>query len=559
MKKTCILFVVGVCIASVAYFALIRSYVPEIHFVPSIGIAILGGVSVLALFGAISGFVQRLSDKVVITRAVKGAPFSDGKRAAAIGRIEASGLATITAPFSGRDCLAYEYEVYEMITMKTGRSGSTTTKQLYCSGFGLIPSQIRTKQGEIRILGFPLIDEFPKDFTESTDQRARAETYMMKTTFHNMKQNFKSIFSQFDDLFLDADGAVRKDLGEPVKIENKHHLTEIVVPRGSDVCAIGVYSKRNNALIARTAALPIRLVPGNAQEAEKRLLKTGFGQIGIALIFFVAINGIFAFLYHSFQKDRYNIPESEQATVLRKSAESRNFEKLKDLLQNGINPNATDSQSRTLLQTTDDDEVARLLLQFGANPNVEDPATMESPLFESARTGDLERMKILMEGGANVNAVCAIPWKHTPIDEAIRTGQADAVQTLIKNGAVDPRVNGSNGQPVEANGGEELSVCRKYLRAIQNQDKETLKSITTERYEHFFDDIDFNVWKTAYPITIETFEGYTNSKAATISFRGKRADSRDTEWIYQLLKQEDGWKIHQTWPLTGEGYEILWR
>src|SRR5258705_14023963 len=124
MRKTCLLFVVGVCIATVAYFILIRRYIPEIHFVPSAGLAILGGFSALALFGAITTFIQSLSDKIVIARAVKGVPFSDGKRAAAIGRIAPSGLASIAAPFSGRDSLAYEYELYELVTMKSGRGSS---------------------------------------------------------------------------------------------------------------------------------------------------------------------------------------------------------------------------------------------------------------------------------------------------------------------------------------------------------------------------------------------------------------------------------------------------
>ena len=559
MKKTCILFVVGLCLATIAYFLLIRRYLPEIHSVPSVGMAILGGFSALALFGAITNLLQSLSDKIVLTRAIKRVPFADGKRAVAIGRVEPSGLATLAAPFSGRDCLAYEYEVYENITTRVGSGPPTTSKKLYCSGFGMIPSHIRTDQGEIRILGFPLIDEFPKDFMEKPEDRAQADTFIAQTNFHNIKKNLGNIFSQFDDLFRDADGLVRKDLGEPVSIQDKHQLTELVVPRGAEVCAFGVYSKRDNALFAKTAALPIRLIPGNPAEAEKRLRKTGFAQITIAMIFFLIINGLFVFLYRSFQKAQTNIPESEHGTILRQTAEARDFEKLSKLLQNGLKPDATDSHSRTLLQTTRDDEVARLLLKFGANPNVEDPATLETPVFEAARTGNIPRLKILIEGGANVNAVCAIPWKHTPIDEALRTGQSEAIQILMQAGATDPRVTATNGRPLAANGGEELAACRQYLSAIQSQHKEKLKSLTTPRYEYFFDDIDFAVWKAAYPVTIETFEGYTNDRAATIQFRGNRADGRDSEWIYQLEKHPDGWKIHQTWPLTGEGYEVLWR
>ena len=559
MKKTCALFVLGLGLAMAAYFLLIRRYIPEIPLFPSAGLALLGAFSALALFGAISTLVQGLSDKIVLARASSGKAPRDGKRAAAIGRIDASGLATITAPFSGRDCLAYEYEVYELITIKAGRSPSTTSKKLYCSGFGLIPSRVRTAQGDIRILGFPLIDEFGKDFTESEDNRARANAFIAQTKFHNFKKNFGSIFSEFDDLFRDADGAVRKDLGEPVDIQERHRLTEVIVPRGAEVCAIGVYSSQQNALIAKTAALPIRLIPGNAAEAEQRLRKTGFTQITMALIFFIVINGAFAFFHHSFRKERYNIPESQQAAIILRTAEARDYEKLATLFKNGVKPDATDSQSRTLLQTTRDDEIARLLLKFGANANIEDPVTLETPLFEAARNGDLQRIKILIDGGANINAISAIPWKHTPIDEAIRNGRFEAVQLLSQAGAADPRVTAANGQPLPTGGGEQLNVCRQYLRAIQNEDKARLKSLTTPRYEYFFDDIDLAAWKAAYPITIEAFDGYTNEIAATISLRGNRKDGRNSEWIYQLEKQPDGWKIHQTWPITGEGFEILWR
>lgn len=440
MKKTCLLFVVGLCLATISYFFLIRHYLPEIPLIPSAGLAVLGGFSLLALFGAVTNLIQGLSDKIVLSRAIKRAPFSDRKRAAAIGRIDRSGLATLTAPFSGRDCLAYEYEVYEYVTMKAGSRPATTSKKLYCSGFGMIPSHVSTNQGEIRILGFPLIDQFPKNYSENPEDRARAVTFIAQTKFHDIKKNFGGIFAEFDELFRDADGAVRKDLGEPVTIQEKHQLTEVIVPRGAEVCALGVYSKRDDALIAKTAALPIRLIPGNPAEAEKRLQKTGFSQIAVALVFFLIINGLFAFLYQSFQKAQADIPESEQGAILRQTAEARDFEKLAKLFQNGVNPDATDSHSRTLLQTTRDEEVARLLLKFGANPNVEDPATLETPIFEAARTGNLSRLKILIEGGANVNAVCAIPWKHTPVDEALRTGQSEAIQILMHAGATDPRV-----------------------------------------------------------------------------------------------------------------------
>ena len=557
MKKTCLLFVLGLCGASLLYLFLIRFFIPELPWGLSIGLCLLGGFSALALFGAVSTIVQGVSDKKVLSSARKGLSFQDGKRAAAIGTIEPSGLKTLTAPFSKRECLAYEYEVYEMVVERTGKT-SRSVKKLYCSGFGMVPSQIRTMQGNIRVLGFPLIDEFPLNFTESTEERSRATEYMQQTKFENLKEKLGRIFSEFDDLFLDADGAVRKDLGEPVVLEERHHLTEIIVPYRAEVCAIGVYSAPKFALVANTAALPIRLIPGNPKGVEARLRKKGAGQITLSTIFFLIINAALGFFYYSVEKERYDLTEPEQISALTTAAENRDLKKLELLLQNGVNPNVTDSNSRTLLLTTRDPEVVRLLLRYGANPNVQDPESLETPLFEAARTDDEPLLRALIEGGADVNAISTIPWSHTPIDEALRTGRSNAEDVLIQSGAIDPRVTASNGVAIK-HGGEELAVCGNYLRAIQNEDKARLRSLTTQRYEYFFDDVDFNIWKNAYPIALQEFQGYSNARAATIQFRGERIDGGETEWIFQLQKQPDGWKLHQTWPLTGESYNVIWR
>jgi hypothetical protein len=119
-------------------------------------------------------------------------------------------------------------------------------------------------------------------------------------------------------------------------------------------------------------------------------------------------------------------------------------------------------------------------------------------------------------------------------------------------------VNTGNGKASAANS-EELVLCRKYLNAIHQQDKESLKLLTTKRYDYFFDDIDLALWKTAYPSEIDSFEGFSNDEAATIQLRGKRQDEGESEWIFLLTKTIDGWKVHQTWPVTGFSDYMIWR
>jgi ankyrin repeat protein len=81
-----------------------------------------------------------------------------------------------------------------------------------------------------------------------------------------------------------------------------------------------------------------------------------------------------------------------------------------------------------------DIELARCLLEGGANPESNNgtiPGPEESPLMQAAYLGNREMIELLLEHGANVNAIN--PWSQTPLHYAV-------------NGAVE----GDSAQPVEA-------------------------------------------------------------------------------------------------------------
>ena len=49
-------------------------------------------------------------------------------------------------------------------------------------------------------------------------------------------------------------------------------------------------------------------------------------------------------------------------------------------------------------------EVAKLLLEKGGNPNVEDPITGRTPLHDAVHYGTHDTVLCLLQGGANANA-----------------------------------------------------------------------------------------------------------------------------------------------------------
>src|SRR6478672_9041058 len=68
-----------------------------------------------------------------------------------------------------------------------------------------------------------------------------------------------------------------------------------------------------------------------------------------------------------------------------------------------------------------------------------DEQAADSPLIQAARTGSLDRIKFLLDSGADVNlpGPTGDDWDATPLQHAILARQAGAVRLLLDRGA-DP-------------------------------------------------------------------------------------------------------------------------
>jgi ankyrin repeat protein len=90
-----------------------------------------------------------------------------------------------------------------------------------------------------------------------------------------------------------------------------------------------------------------------------------------------------------------------------------------------------------------------LLLGLGAGLLVAvacDEQRPDSPLIEAARSGSLDRVKLLLDAGADVNlpGPTGDGWDATPLQHAILARQAGAVRLLLDRGADPNRVAGPN-------------------------------------------------------------------------------------------------------------------
>ncbi|KAI1887511.1 hypothetical protein AGOR_G00191070 [Albula goreensis] len=120
------------------------------------------------------------------------------------------------------------------------------------------------------------------------------------------------------------------------------------------------------------------------------------------------------------------IPEDELASA----AATGNTQRVRILLQNGVDVNAVNCFGRTPLQVMmmGSTTVAQLLLRHGANPNLQDSSTGSTPLHDAARQGFLDTVEILIESRADPNIMDYN--NRRPIDLARENGHLTVVAFL---------------------------------------------------------------------------------------------------------------------------------
>ena len=128
---------------------------------------------------------------------------------------------------------------------------------------------------------------------------------------------------------------------------------------------------------------------------------------------------------------------SENGRVLLAACGLRYFDKVMILLANGANPNLfpTGSYLSPLTLLADNISMIKLLLDAKANPDwvlIQGNIETHSPLVEAILKGTpesaLERVKLLVEAGADINRKIN---KKTPLEYALEIGRMDVVNYLL--------------------------------------------------------------------------------------------------------------------------------
>lgn len=303
---------------------------------------IFGGISALITFfciGALSNAWTAYSDWSLISRADFGLQLNDGCKVAVAGRIRAEGE-PLKAPFSGKPCVICEYDVSRK---QLGSSNSDNDQPASdFAGFLMTPCKIQTSWGDVRLLGYPMVEEEISDNCINTSEIAAAREFLHNTQFEDRSGiKMVSVLSVFSDVWSDDDGRVERHMRltstpidqiigpdtetsaqryrEIIDLEDADDdfdedldddlddeaddlfdvlptLIEKRVEPGEEVVVFGTYNEARRGLMPRKGSTTVnRLKRGTAQEVAAKLRTSVMSNLIGGLLVLAILHGVIAF------------------------------------------------------------------------------------------------------------------------------------------------------------------------------------------------------------------------------------------------------------------------
>ena len=432
LRRGCAIIVVTFVAIFAIYLVALSRYVewPGNLIAAAVG-ALFGSMGI----GSVSHLVHARRDTRAFARAARHEAPAHGALAVAAGPMRPLG-APLTSPLGGHPCVAYEYEVKPHEVAVAGRRQSGPSR-CDIAGFAMTAAVIETPHGGVRMLGFPLLDEFPQTREVGGAAKARAESYLASTSFEVARgTGALTLFAGLEDALSDADGIVRKDFrltSGDIPFEQRM-LRERIVRVGELVCALGRYDAEKRALVPSGATLN-RLWPGKPDEVRRRMVSGARTQAIVGFVFVAVGHAMLAGgLYLS--ATRYaRVSEADQASAIRIAVQDHDVAALERVVRQGANPNARDAFGDPVLLDVREAELASALIRLGADVDVRHREDNDTPLIRAARMGIGPLVRVLLDAHADVHAEM---MGATALSEARRGGHDDVVSMLLAAGAGAP-------------------------------------------------------------------------------------------------------------------------
>lgn len=596
MFRSCLLALLLYSAIAVGYYFWLTTVFdpPEVYW----GSGILGFV-VFCCLGALLNARTAWRDWSLAASARVNEPLRDGRLMAACGPIHPVGE-PLRAPFSDAACCLCEYELSQEPD-RPFQTDSDTKRGADLAGFLMTPSEVHTKSGKVKLLGFPILEEERQATLGSYTAARRARDFVSRTQFEDISGlRLLNAFGAIQDAWTDDDGRVEKnlqlkkvdpqklfpddleavwqaihselpnaadeeaadDLNEEEEDENEDDddlndefdddsapLPDIPIPTlkenriepGDEVCVIGKYDEMQRGIRPTGAGMQaLRLIRGSIDTLEKKSRSSLTSHFFGGVLFLIIAHAATYGVMMLYLYADSNIRKREQAAF--QAVEKGDVKRLERLAKQKLNLEAQDSNGHTLLMQANDPKTVAWLLERKVNVNAVDKYG-ETALGHAARENRPEIVKLLLASGANPNVRNRA--QSSPLFSADERGHAEVAEILRAAGAEDDVITNKNGEPLPADGGPQLAAIKTYQQAIQERNAEKLAAVMTDELQKNISDEMWSNFNFGIVREAQAFEGFTKDDAATVRVFGTWGDKGEgTAWAtYQLRRVDDQWKV----------------
>ena len=537
MTRACLFSVLQWVAFTAAWFQLLR---PRLDTPALFVFAVVGGLLGVGGVSLAWTLVVRSRERRALARAVAGRPLEDGRFGAAAGTIRPSGLRALTAPFSGRESLAYEYDVYRWKRTGSGRSASRDQEFAYY-GYGLVPCAIRTPLAEVRLLGMPQLDDLAPQEPSGGEARQRAAEWFASTAFEEVPRGaVRAAFREAMARITDETSEVRRDvrIGQPLNDATGWTLAERVIAPGEQVCVVGHFDATQGGLVPPPlgSGLTLRVLRGEpaavARRLRTRMLATGvLGAIGLA-----AAHAVLVFVA-SVWEDRHGPGGRTFASrqdKLEWAVEEGRVDVVERLVRKGVDPNRPGTFGALPVHRAKDAATLEAILRAGANPEARDRDGF-TPLLLAAGARDSAKVRVLLD--RHVDVETETPSGFTALQ---LTADPQVREALMAAGARDRDAELAAGAPLPPDGGEPWKAALAYLEAIGRGDEDAYLALHASRARATA--MTAAAYRDARPSTGRFLVGRVRGDRAVLEAEGPVAGG-DYRVIVYLVLEDGAWRV----------------
>jgi hypothetical protein len=170
----------------------------------------IAGFAVMCCIGALNNARTAWGVASRVSSARGDLQLVDGRLVTVSGTIHPIGEPLI-APFTATPCVICEYDLASQKRLSAATDNTNSGSDY--AGFLMTPCAIRTQFGDVRLLGFPILEDFSEQRCDSIIATGQAREFLRSHEFEDRTGlKFVTVLSAFGDIWSDDDGLVQKNM-----------------------------------------------------------------------------------------------------------------------------------------------------------------------------------------------------------------------------------------------------------------------------------------------------------------------------------------------------------